>query len=159
MSARSPVLAVVAAATLAAACGSSTTVRIPLAPEARSVSYAIGAVRADAPEVPAIFVSQVSSAVWARLNNARRSARRDAADAYRVDVTITAFRRRSIATRILFGAMAGADAAEALVRIVAPGGETAGEWTVGAYNASAVMDEAWVANALADEIAKTLVGA
>ncbi len=77
---------------------------------------------------------------------------------YRVDVTIAAFRRRSMATRILFGAMAGADAAEGLVPIVAPGGETAGEWTAGAYNASAGMDEAWVANALADEIAKTLVG-
>jgi hypothetical protein len=58
---------------------------------------------------------------------------------------------------VLFGAMAGADAAEALVRVVSPDGDTAGEWTVGAYNASTGTDEAWVANALADEIVRTLL--
>jgi hypothetical protein len=150
---------VVAAAVVAvtAACGASTTIRRPLSADARGGSYAIGTVSAESADVPRLFVSELSSAVWARLNNAHRAVPRGAADAYRVDVTVTAFRRRSTATRVLFGAMAGADAAEALVRVVSPGGDTAGEWTVRAYNASTGTDEAWVANALADEIVRTLV--
>lgn len=159
MSSRSIGFATLAVAIVVAlsACGRSTTIRTPLPAEAGSAKYAVGEVRGQAANVPTAFAARVSSALWARLGNLGRRAAVDDGGAYRVDVSILRFRRRSMATRMLFGAMAGADLAEAGVQIVSPDGHVVGDWMVSAYNATALADEDYVANALADEIIDTLL--
>ena len=123
-----------------------------------AVDYLVGTITVTDEAIPESFQTALKTHLEEELGKAGRLAK-SAGSARKVQLTLSDYRMRGGATRILTGVLSGADKVTAAVSVTDKSGQVIGESQVTSSNSLAVGGPDTLAKMAAEEIAKFLIGA